>query len=56
MKKTILTTSLALFAMTGWAQIKPDTITINFQLVSQAKGEAATLVYPSPIGDRFEMV
>ena len=26
--------------------IKPDTITINFQLASQTKGEAATLVYP----------
>ena len=44
--KTIITALLALFAMTGWAQIKPDTITINFQLASQTKGEAATLVYP----------
>ena len=46
MQKTILTTLLFLVAMTSQAQIKPDTITINFQLASQAKGEAATLVYP----------
>ena len=46
MKKIIITTLLALIAMAGWAQLKPDTITINFQVASQAKGEAATLVYP----------
>ena len=46
MKQTIITVLLALVWVTGWAQIKPDTITINFQLASKAKGESATFVYP----------
>ena len=45
-KKTIITALLALVAMTGKAQMKPDTITINFRLSSKAEGETATLVYP----------
>jgi len=44
-KKTIITTLLALFALAGWAQEKPDTITINFQLASKTKGEAVVVVY-----------
>ena len=44
--RTIITILLALVAMTGMAQVKPDTIIINFQLSSNAKGEKATLVYP----------
>ena len=46
MKQAIITVLLALVWVTGWAQIKPDTITINFQLASKAKGESATFVYP----------
>ena len=45
-KVTIFIVLLALVCMTGQAQVMPDTITINFQLKSKAKGEAATLVYP----------
>ena len=32
--------------MAGQAQVKPDTITISFQLTSKTKGESATFVYP----------
>ena len=46
MKKTIITALLALVAMAGQGQVKPDTITINFQLSSKAQGEKATVVYP----------
>ena len=46
MKQTLITILLALVAMTGQAQVKPDTITINFQLSSKAQGEKATVVYP----------
>ena len=45
-KKTIITLLLALVALSGQAQVKPDTITINFQLSSKAQGEKATVVYP----------
>ena len=34
----------------GQAQVKPDSITVCFQLASNTKGEAATLVYPDLIG------
>ena len=46
MKKIIIALLFALVALTGHAQIKPDTITVCFQLVSKTKGETATLVYP----------
>ena len=46
MKKTIITFLLALVALSGQAQVKPDTITINFQLSSKTQGEKATVVYP----------
>lgn len=46
MKKTIITTLFALVALMGQAQIKPDTITVCFQLSSKTKGETATFVYP----------
>ena len=46
MKKTILTILIALVAMAGQGQIKPDTITINFQLSSKIQGEKATVAYP----------
>lgn len=36
----------ALLTLTAQAQVKPDTITINFQLSSKARGETATVVYP----------
>ena len=45
MKKTIITFLLALVALSGQAQVKPDTITINFQLSSKVQGEKATVVY-----------
>ena len=45
-KKTIITILLALVAMVGQGQVKPDTITINFQLSSKVQGEKATVVYP----------
>lgn len=45
-KKAIITALLALVALTGQGQIKPDTITINFQLSSKVQGEKATVVYP----------
>ena len=45
-KQTIITALLAVVAMAGHGQIKPDTITINFQLSSKTQGEKATLVYP----------
>ena len=45
-KKTIITILLALVAMAGQGQVKPDTITINFQLSSKVQGEKATVVYP----------
>ena len=32
--------------MAGQGQVKPDTITINFQLSSKVQGEKATVVYP----------
>lgn len=37
---------LCAISISGQAQIKPDTITVSFQLISKAKGEAATLAYP----------
>ena len=46
MKKTIITTLFALVALMGQAQVKPDTITVCFQLSSKTKGETATFVYP----------
>ena len=46
MKKTIITILLVLVAMTGQAQVKPDTIKINFQLFTKVQGEKATVVYP----------
>ena len=45
-KQTIITVLLALVAMAGQGQVKPDTITINFQLSSKVQGEKATVVYP----------
>ena len=45
-KKTIITILFALVAMAGQGQVKPDTITINFQLSSKVQGEKATVVYP----------
>jgi len=45
-KKTIITALLAIVAMAGQGQIKPDTITINFQLSSKIQGEKATVAYP----------
>ena len=45
-KKTIITILFALVAMAGQGQIKPDTITINFQLSSKIQGEKATVAYP----------
>ena len=45
-KKTIISALLALVAIMGQAQEKPDTITVCFQLASKTKGETATLVYP----------
>ncbi len=45
-KKTIITILLAIVAMAGLGQVKPDTITINFQLSSKVQGEKATVVYP----------
>ena len=46
MNKTIITTLLALITLAGWAQEKPDTITINFQLASKTKGEVVGVLYP----------
>ena len=46
MKKTIITILFGLVALVGQAQVKPDTITVCFQLSSKAKGETATFVYP----------
>ena len=46
MNKNIILTLLALVAMAGQGQVKPDTITINFQLSSKVQGEKATVVYP----------
>jgi len=46
MKKAIIIALLALVALAGQGHVKPDTITINFQLSSKVKGELATLVYP----------
>ena len=45
-KKIIITTLLTLVTLVGWAQEKPDTITINFQLASKTKGEMVVVVYP----------
>ena len=45
-KKLIITALLALVALAGQGQIKPDTITINFQLSSKIQGEKATVAYP----------
>ena len=45
-KQTIITILFALVATAGQGQVKPDTITINFQLSSKAQGEKATVVYP----------
>ena len=45
-KKTIITILLAFVAVAGQGQVKPDTITINFQLSSKVQGEKATVVYP----------
>ena len=45
-KKTIITILFAIVAMAGQGQIKPDTITINFQLSSKIQGEKATVAYP----------
>lgn len=45
-KKIIINTLLALVTMTMQGQIKPDTITINFQLSSKIQGEKATVAYP----------
>lgn len=45
-KKIIIAALLALVAMMGQAQEKPDTVTVCFQLVSKTRGETATLVYP----------
>ncbi len=45
-KKTIITALLALVAVVGHGQVKPDTITIDLQLSSKAQGEKATVVYP----------
>ena len=46
MNKFIITTLLALVTLAGWAQEKPDTITINFQLASKIKGEMVGVLYP----------
>ena len=46
MKKQLFSVLLTLVAMAGQAQVKPDTITISFQLTSKTKGESATFVYP----------
>ena len=46
MKQTIITIMLAIVWVTGQAQVKPDTITVSFQLTSKTKGESATFVYP----------
>jgi len=45
-KKNIITALLALVTLVGWAQEKPDTITINFQLASKTKGEMVGVLYP----------
>ena len=45
-KRIIITALLALVTLMGWAQEKPDTITINFQLASKTKGEAVGVLYP----------
>ena len=45
-KQPIITLLLAFVAMAGQGQVKPDTITINFQLSSKVQGEKATVVYP----------
>ena len=45
-KQTIITILFALVAMAGQGQVKPDTITINFQLSSKIQGEKATVAYP----------
>ena len=45
-KQTIITILIALVAVAGQGQVKPDTITINFQLSSKVQGEKATVVYP----------
>lgn len=45
-KKIIINTLLALVTMTMQGQIKPDTISINFQLSSKIQGEKATVAYP----------
>jgi hypothetical protein len=44
--RTIITVLLALVTLMGWAQEKPDTITINFQLASKIKGEMVGVLYP----------
>ena len=46
MNKFIITTLLFLVTLAGWAQEKPDTITINFQLASKTKGEVVGVLYP----------
>ena len=45
-KKYFLMVLLALVAWVGRAQMAPDTVTINFQLASKAKGETAGVLYP----------
>lgn len=45
-KKYFLMVLLALVAWMGRAQTAPDTVTINFQLASKAKGETAGVLYP----------
>lgn len=46
LQRTIIAALLALVTLVGWAQEKPDTITINFQLASKTRGEMVGVLYP----------